>query len=157
MTAGAILEEIDAIFASRPKPTGSKQAKPTKAEEAKPNKRVLSDPASDRKQKKKKSKSKLNSTHEITTTDLQAVEEVFDPSAAIVQASVPLPVSDFLDESGSGGCKGTRTKVVLDEEELAFRDSRGTRQFFNPFPPLSFRFFARISTPEESSSSHVLA
>lgn len=143
---GTIISEIDAVFASKPIASGS-QASNVPIQKKQKNKNKRPDPnhelqtedklkSSKRHQHESSEKSKpveVNSARKKKKqkdrdgdcrVDGDGVEEVFDPSVAIVQSS-SLPQTSI----GSSAPSTSKRKIELDEEELAFRDSRGTRQF----------------------------
>ncbi|EGG04324.1 uncharacterized protein MELLADRAFT_64994 [Melampsora larici-populina 98AG31] len=128
MPSHAILSEIDAIFANKAsKNQPEEKSKKRKNDDSKVQETVkLGTEDKKKKKKKKKNKSKTESEskeEEKEDEDLERVEEIMDPSIKILKNSNQVGAID----SKISGSSSSSKKVLLDEEELAFRDSRGTR------------------------------
>lgn len=128
----SILSEIDAIFATKPSKVlinsttkkVEEKTKKRKNEDPKGNEVIKSGTEEKKKKKKKKTKTSIKdigSKEEDDEEDLGEVEEIIDPSINILEISNQ---AGGIDSKTSGS---SSKKVLLDDDELAFRDSRGTR------------------------------
>ncbi|KAH9821663.1 hypothetical protein DFH28DRAFT_527791 [Melampsora americana] len=133
MSSQLILSEIDAIFATTKTSKNQITNNTTKNSEEKTNKRKKDDSkpnqieinklgTEEKKKKKKKKENPIKETEE-KDKDLGEVEEIIDPSINILKISNQ---TGGIDSKISGSSSGSK-KILLDDDELAFRDSRGTR------------------------------